>query len=690
MITIPRGTTGNRAVNLNEHIVPETLMNRGVNENADVREWKLYFHDAGHDHTGGRQGALIGFEWNLLNNGSFEHNIACVSGLIDPSGAYDHNTYQGYSEYIGASGIPDFWAVSGDILTYWTTDSYTGDHAQILITNPLIDLPSGDLCFYQDIPSPSGYDEHNLPSDLDFTDQSVTIGMYTKGEGSYYLGIKDNLGDHWTEAIELTDEWLWNKETFTVAEPSGGLKVMICPSGTVYIDQVQMVVGTRLPSKIIYESDTDIDAWRKHNTIFTNYELDNTINAGDVVAVSSTSRAAVTHPNYFGQGGVMGVAIAPSTYKNWIAVCNLGIAKVNVTRPVAYGDLLCAGNDLSYPGYSISEAQIHSSDITIGDLYTYATALEEKTTEGPGQILAFIHPKASRSNNTVSAGIHLAPEYDYSIEHGMQGDNQIPMERGNDTLHNYYKWNLTEAQARNRFTIVDNIPVSVSGEYSFDGVLPTAMNIDIDRLYSNEVYQEGQFIGELGKIWGMQPDRVNGRMANSSIYHNVDVSQITQPEEGGSGFLDDWTPIGFDLYDGNIQGTGTITVDGIDLHVDINNATGTIEGWFVANSTGSYINSIVTRLPVPRNYIEWMGTGLHFWNKADDDASVEIMVIDCSGNLVLDTGEIQNHAWTESDAHISGEFEPNEWFTVQTIFKSTGDNSSFMGEMSLYYHSYSL
>jgi hypothetical protein len=690
VIKIPRGAINNRAVHLNEHIVPSSLKDRGVNDNAEIREYKFYFYDGGHDHTGGRKGSLIGFEWNLVGNGSFDHNISCTTGVLDPSGTYDEETLEVLEGYEGASGVADFWLVSGEILPMWSSASYRGDYSQLLITKQTVVVPTGTHCLYQDVPTPLGYDEHNLPADSDFDGQYVTLGLWSCGEGLMYFGIRDDAGEHWSDAVTLATGWEWNQESFEVSTPSGELRVMVSPSGKVYVDQLQMVLGTRLPSATIYESEKDTDAWRKHNTVFVNCEQDNVIKAGDAVVVSGSSRAGVEHAGYYGQGGVLGVAIAPSSFRQWVAVCNIGIARVNVIRAVTYGDTLCVANNVSYPGYSIAESQLTPSDVTIGDVYTYATALEEKSGTGAGTVLAFVHPKPSRLTNNVKSSLKLAPEYNNSVERSIDGDNPIPMEMGYDGQHNFYKWNLTEAQGRNRFVLEENVPVSVSGAYVFSGVLPASMEMDVDRLYSNEVYQEGLVVGELGKIWGMQVDRVPARVINSNMYTDEDVVDSTDPAHGGSGVPEGWESIGFDLYSGVIDANGTLTVDGLTLYVDIDNASGTINGWLVAGPTGSYMNSITTRLPVPKDFISWSADGLRIWSMADDDGGVEVTVIDPSGDEVLDTGLVTNSGWYEDVYTISGgTFSPDDWFTIQTRLRSTGDNSSYIGEMSLYYHNYS-
>jgi hypothetical protein len=335
-----------------------------------------------------------------------------------------------------------------------------------------------------------------------------------------------------------------------------------------------------------------------------------------------------------------------------------------------------------------------SNDITIGDIYTYATALEEKDTDGPGQILAFVHPKPSRSNNTAGSAIHISPEYNGSVEHVFDGDNPLLMNRGWDESHNYYKWNLFDAQEANILRISEGIPIVLSGFLPISGVTAIEGNIEIGdiRIRSNEVYQQGEIIGELGKIWGMQVDRVKTRIINGSGYDNdSDVNDETTPELGGSGMPLGWEPIGFDLVNGQLTGTGSFYTDDLVIEDAVITLSGYISGNLVDDeNTDSEYNSINVRIPVPKDYIIWNESGFYFWNKSDNGASIRIKLLDTNNVIIVDTGEVVNSGWTESIAHVSGEFEPNDWFTVQAIMKSTGNNSSFIGEMSLYYHNYSI
>ena len=70
-----RVARGNRGVHLNGDIVPLTLLDRGVNADADIQEGKLLFNGEGHDHTGDASGAVITDTYNYISNSLFQYNI---------------------------------------------------------------------------------------------------------------------------------------------------------------------------------------------------------------------------------------------------------------------------------------------------------------------------------------------------------------------------------------------------------------------------------------------------------------------------------------------------------------------------------------------------------------------------------------------------------------------------------------
>ena len=83
--------SGNKVLDLTEMVQQETLTNISVHPEAAIWETgKLRFHDDGHDHTGGDEGALIEFTANLVSNSQFDR-------AVSPSGYPDHWIPSGYA-----------------------------------------------------------------------------------------------------------------------------------------------------------------------------------------------------------------------------------------------------------------------------------------------------------------------------------------------------------------------------------------------------------------------------------------------------------------------------------------------------------------------------------------------------------------------------------------------------------------
>ena len=719
---MPRGIDGNRALHLNEHVIPETLFNKAINNNAAIREWKLRFWDYGHDHTGGPSGALIDLPTNLIRNSNFEHDIS------------------------RGTGTPDFWLASGSVTIDIVNDAYIGTYACKLDNNNPINYPSSSECLYQDIPSPYGIYDQIPPSGNDFSSKLMTLGCWAKGNGTLYIGHNDT-GDHWNSGDILSDEYEWLSYRFTCSDNTDSLSVMFCPVGTVYLDNVKLAIGTRLNRYNAMNTDEDIDAWRRHNNLFNNVE-DDGIRSGDVVAVSTDSYASVLHPMYCGQGGVVGVAVADSECGSWVPVCNLGYTMVNVIRTVSYGDMICAATN----GYAMSDKNITAEDITLGDVYSFATALEEKDTDGEGQILAFIHPKPTRqnANDNRRKAVHLAPEYDGAVEHAFDGDNPLDIPKGWDMQHNYYIWNVARAQELlpGVGAPIASEDIGITGHTNSIQISGAYTSYDIN-LISDEVYQQALIAGQFNAVFGTGINDIRVKIFNDNAYVDKWVDAATDPGEivgaytsddfysrpvgnfpvggfrtptltAGHGTIvyDDlhpdgdayhgvmtgadfypvgadagitpsgWSPVGFDLRNGmstgNIEITGTGNLDIV--------STGVIGGTgFITYPTGVYStsNSIVIRVPVPHDHIAWLSTGFYVWNMATAGAYVQYQVYDVDGVLITDSDRLTNTDWTRTELDISaGNYTPNEWFTVYTLFNADGDSSAYSGEMSMYYYNY--
>jgi len=724
-----RTAFGNRAVDLDGNIVPESLFDRGVNEEADVKEWKLLFWDGGHDHTGAASGALVDLTRNLLRNSNFEYDIS------------------------NGSGMPDFWYSSGSIDVDIVNSGYIGSYAARLVANPPV-FPSGTTCLYQPIPSPSGYSQSAPPSGTDFQGLSYGLGLWASGNGQVALGHHDTV-DHWCSPYDIADEWTWCTYRYSVDNTTTGMRALVCVDGDITIDNVLLNHGTRLISTRPTPNEADLDSWRKQNNIFNCMDSEYRIDEGDVVVVATDSYAGVTLPRYAGMGGVLGVAIAGAPSGIWIAICNGGPAKVNVLGQVSFGDLLCTEYDPDYPGYAISSEHIMTA---VGDIasqvYPFAIALQNKVTDGPDQILAYINPPASKSDtiNRMKA-LHLIPVYHGAVEGALDTDDAGLIRKGYDGAHNYYLWNYSQRALDQIVDIDFDGGASISGEadLDIDGGTYEATAMDIR---SDEVYQEALLVGEIRNKYGVQVDKIGVKLLNSSVYENAWVEAAVDPGEmagaygvtglyarpagtfaaGGPahptrplGFPADnehsteywpayvgrmgddgdhsmgglpvgpvdgtvpsgWQAIGFDLRGGLMEGTLSLSTTGIvSITTDgVVSMTGT--GTLVPSGTDSYTNSIITRMAVPDDYIGWMGTGVYMWNKCTTGASLEYRIYDVNDDLVVDGGPLTNLTWTRTAIDIpTGVFTPNEFFTMYNIFTSDGDNSAYLGETSLYYHNY--
>lgn len=375
-----RVARGNRSVHLTGDAFPESLMDISVSQVADIYEEKLRFWDYGHDHTGGRNGAVINADTadNLIYNGNFEYSI-------NPSGA------------------PDFWNVSGNIVVRQQVGGYWGNN-ECLISG-FINAPNGKYCLYQDIPPLSGRILAPSPSGNDFSGQSFSFNCYASGVGSLYLGIYDGM-DNWSTANTLTSNWTNYNYSHICRSTIEQLRIAICVNGYAHVDGVQGVIGTHSPSGYMRKTDADTVAWNGVAHVFNNVDpAPSGIRARDVVVLTD-KYGGIRHPTYWGQRA-LGIALSPSVSGYQMPVLLHGIETINVYGVASYNDELYAGYQPDCSGYAVSEQYIDSYPTWgyTATMYPLGYSLGVKTTTGKGTLLAYISPVSQLLINGIAYGV---------------------------------------------------------------------------------------------------------------------------------------------------------------------------------------------------------------------------------------------------------------------------------------------
>jgi hypothetical protein len=380
-----RVARGNQAINLTTNVIYETLTNVSVHPEAAIYETgKLAFHDDGHDHTGGEEGALIEITTNLVSNSQFDRSIS-------------------------PSGYPDHWLPSGypnaPISMYRQTDGgYFGTYCCYISgvpyhnnTTNIDEIPY----MYQTIIAPSGSTWTISPSGGDFASRQVTIGAYARGY--HTRGVNDNCGmligiysdsigyiwNHFT----IDDDYTLYKSTINVpATVNSPLSLLIAPSGECWIDGVQASLGKRLPATIPRYNEKDVDAWNRLVGMYVDIS-DYSIKPRDIVVQDYNNRASVRHAGNLEWGvRAVGVSIAKSSPVSGapIAVCVYGQAEVNVFGPVSIGDNIYSANKVGYKGYGISDTYLDTTPTTMNDIIPVAISLDYSAEQGPHYILCYI------------------------------------------------------------------------------------------------------------------------------------------------------------------------------------------------------------------------------------------------------------------------------------------------------------
>jgi len=565
----------NTRIDGTRHVVPETIKNDAVHPNADILETKSQFVGYGHDHTGDDQGAIIDLTENLIFNGNFEHSIRNEDGTITPSGA------------------PDFWEASGVMVGVYPS-GYMGNTSCIINNAAGGSYPQGTQCLWQDVPSPSGNLYPPLPSGVGFAGRTLTFGCWHRYDpgvdpytGLIYLGYNDGYGDdQWSSYYSCTNDWQWINWTFTLSESATRLRMLVYSMGIIYIDNVQLCIGTRLIGQQPLRAESDTDLWRRVNAVYRNGE-DSTIGWAEVVVVDASRNLSVKYAEETGQGGVAGVTVAPSPSGHIVGVTNRGITDLKVHGDVQVMDLLVADADPDWPGFAIAER--HEDDFINpkdGGKHTFATALVEKAGDTAGIVKVFVDASPALSDRWAEAEgnipatdtkvLSAAPVYANTIEGTVDGDDSGALYKGWDGVHNFYRWSWLEADAERAFVLDASGNVNIIGEMSTTGVVLSGV-----ALTSDEVYQEGILIGRVGKTWGDQIDRVLVKFASASGYrdqgiedevlaydddgtqirpegyeglrHSIWPSGLWDPTASGAIYPSGWDEVGFDLRDGTLE-----------------------------------------------------------------------------------------------------------------------------------------
>jgi len=378
---VGRVAGGNRSIHLTENVVLETLSNLSVHPEAAIWETgKLQFHDLGHDHTGGDQGAVIDLTANLIANGNFDR---CTT----PSGYPDHWIPSGYPTAPIITHRQEHGAYFGNYCVY--VSGYP--HREVGST-PIWSIPH----IYQSVPVPSGALRQLPPSGMDYYGRGITIGTYARGTGAFLTGLySDGFGYTWSyHELDSPTEYSYYKDTFVIGTASGTLSVCLAPSGILYIDNIQATLGTRLPATVPRYNEKDLDAWNRHVDMFLNTSYW-PIDPGDVLIYDIQNPSAVAHATKFGQGGVAGVSIGHSSPVSGIpiAVCTLGPTDLNVIGIVSIGDQLFTGAFAGLEGHAISSTYVQANGISLENQFSFGRALEASPGPGASCIMANIYPQ---------------------------------------------------------------------------------------------------------------------------------------------------------------------------------------------------------------------------------------------------------------------------------------------------------
>lgn len=416
-----RIASGNRTIHLTDNVQLETLSNISVHPNAAIYETgKLQFHDAGHDHTGGDQGALIELTSNLVTNSNFDRGIS-------PSGYPDHWL---------PSGCPDM-----DFTMYRMDDGGYYGHGSCYISGvPLLeDIPH----MYQPLPVPSGALWLPSPSGYDYNSRTITIGCWARGyeveedEGvAILLGTySDSDGYDW-EHIPITSIYNPYKRTITVSNTSDTLNICIAPSGEVWVDNVQATMGTRLPLSIPRYNERDLDAWNRLIDTYVNTSP-HIIYPGDVLSYDSDYDLSVKHPDMWGISAA-GVSIAQSSPVSGaiISTCVFGPTLVNTYGVVTRGDLLYTSYIPSHIGRAISDTYIATFRPTMDDTIPFATALTSSEEAGDSSVVGIILPSFT-SNGIEGRVVELQWHASIDID-DMEGMNTYLCTLEGNTVINGY------------------------------------------------------------------------------------------------------------------------------------------------------------------------------------------------------------------------------------------------------------
>lgn len=386
-----RVARGNRSVHLTGDAFPESLTDISVSQAADIYEEKLRFWDYGHDHTGGRNGAIINADTanNLVYNGNFEYSIRSAD----------------------ASGAPDFWESSGNIVVRQLDGGYWGNH-ECYISSAISTPPNGRTSIWQDVPHPSGMMSVAGPSGRDFRGQTFTFNCYASGIGDLYLGIYDGM-DYWSDPSVLSSNWTNYSYSHQCSSNTEQLRIIMCVDGYAHIDGVQGVIGTRAPSGYIRYTEVDTRAWQGIAHVFNNVDPDPSgINAGDVVKLT-TGYGGVRRPESWGERS-LGISLAPSVNGYQSPVLLHGIEIINVYGTVQYNEELYAGYQPDCSGYAVSSQYI-TDNPSVGwaaTMYPIGYSLESKVTSGKGKLLAYISPVSQ----LMAPGIQYGAEYPWNFK----------------------------------------------------------------------------------------------------------------------------------------------------------------------------------------------------------------------------------------------------------------------------------
>ena len=375
--------SGNKVLDLTEMVQQETLTNISVHPEAAIWETgKLRFHDDGHDHTGGDEGALIEFTANLVSNSQFDR-------AVSPSGYPDH-------------WIPTGYAIAPLTMHREIDGGYFGSYSCLASGVPNRLLPNDPWSIphmYQNIPAPSGTFWSASPSGRDFDDRLLTVGVYARGIPtppatgvSILIGLySDGFGYIW-EQKNITGEYGLYKHTFSVDNVRNSLAICLAPSGKVWFDNCQASLGRRLPATIPRYNERDMDSWNRQIEMYNNVSAYN-IAPGHVLIYDKLNNSAVTHSTKYGLAAA-GVAIAPNSPVSGTAVpvCVYGPTDILVYGATARGDLLYTSNIAGYPGYAISDTYISTFSPNMTDTVPFARALEPWSDQSPGMLTGMVVP----------------------------------------------------------------------------------------------------------------------------------------------------------------------------------------------------------------------------------------------------------------------------------------------------------